>query len=1330
MKNRSLKFYIFCTVFITTLLTLNLSCKNRSQDNGGGAKTFKVTLQNVEHGTIECQKDGKAFTELDKVPKDTKLHFVLKADQTYVPTLLSIGETNYGELSADGTIEADAIITKNIVIKGVCSNSFVKIDVKTVEHGAITAKKEDGSSFTTFSKVKLGTKLTFILESDDGYIPEKLTIDGKDNTTFTQHGTIEETLVINKEMEVSGLCKVRSGHFVITVTQPEHGEIICEDEDGKPFTDFNNVEDGKELIFALISKDDAYIPKYLQIGSTKNDIINAQNAIVESITVRSNLDVRGELVEKFLKINVKDVEHGKITCKEENGDDIEDFSSIEYGSHLIFKLKADKGYEAEKLIIDGKEYTEPNTEGSIEQKVKVDKAFEVSGSCIKSTGIFKITLVVEPSDKGEILCKKEDGNLFTDLDSCSEGTKLIFVLKAKDENSQPQKLTVGENEYTKLNAKGEIESALVEVKSNLTIRGVIEDKPNYFKINVMKVENGVIRCKNEDGSQFTSFDKVKEGTKLIFTLSPNDGYVAKSLTVANKTYDEPTVDGFIISDVMVVQTSFEVSGVCKDKNILGTFKVKVLPVENGTITCKKEGEDTSFTDFDHVVEGTVLIFTLSANDKTTHKPSCLTLGKEKYTNLNGEGNIVGRLEILEDGIEVKGECIAKEADKKWKIKITQPEVGGTITCTKDDGTALDLNAVPDSTKIKVTLQAETGYHAKTLEIAKELVEATTDKTKIEKEWLVQQNLQIKGECVPFYVVNLKDVPNGKITCIGSTGNALTAMELLEVEEGESLIFELRTLDPAQYEPNNLKVNDTTYTEVIDGAITSSKTIVEGAITAEGSVTKTGIALKKVILENDFLEVDAMTKDEKAIKETGVEHILNFPAVPTYIESLQVLLEVSPSGAKVQYTPPLQGDKWVLQNGENTLNIEIGDTDKLRYTLKITRVDIEIKEISLLQYNVKTDKSKRIKFTEGDYKTNNHFTMVEDIDGTKYLTFALKEGAYDCQDDEQDPPTPLYLYKATLKTDPPKEISGHFFVAVKHPTTGNWDDKPPINVESSNYNDADPIFDDTWHPNMILDDAGGGMWIPAHIFGADFEILNNVVDLYEINFMVQNVSGSIGEDLDEKNLGLNLFKFAEHDDATYPLKKFNNLKISNTAPKILVHVLLEQAGAKVTSIAWKGGNNVKPSGDGVSGFYRYIEFTNQNIDTQTLVIKYESANGKKKKVKNAKIFRVKDAYNATVSSIKVCGVKAVLVDGNYEVLIPKSATHVGKVEVVFEDKACKYTVKTYEQEEDGSWVIGSDITKKDNVDFSKKENQELGIDANPPIGFLYHRFYSVTVRVEE
>jgi len=1395
-------------------LLLQVSCRNNKQDDGEGMQTFKVKLQNVENGSILCQKDGASFTQLDKVPKGTKLHFILRAVEGWVPTLLSIGDVNFGEVSKDGTIEGYAVITKDIEVKGVCSNSFVKINIKNVENGAISVKKEDGTPFTSFGKVKIGTELIFTLEAEDEYIPEKLTIDGKDITTFTQEGTIEEKVKIVKEIEVSGSCKVRDKHFTITVTQPEHGEIFCKDDGGKTFTDFANVEDGKELTFVLVSKNKNYIPKFLQIGSTKNEIINAQNAIIETITVKSNLDVKGELVERFFKIDIKNVVHGKILCQDESGEELSDLSSIEYGSLLLFKLIPNTSYVAEKLVIDGSEYTEATQEGFIEKKVKVEKAFEVSGLCKKSDGIFKLTFIVEPSDKGELTCKKEDGTAFTNINTVPEGTKLIFVLKAKDANSLPSTLTVGSTDYTHLNSKNEIESDVVIIKNNLTIRGVIEDNPNYFKIDIKKVENGIIRCQNQDGSAFTSFDKVKEGTNLTFTLVPNDKYIASSLVVGNKTYNEPTVDGFIISEPTIVNTSFEVSGVCKKKieyfevtisplangkitckkvdgnpienlkkiesgtellfslesldktkwkpkkliigdkeyttlkedrievklkisdnlicagemeKILETFKVKVLPVENGLITCKKEGENALFTDFDNVLEGSVLIFTLSASDKNTHKPSYLTIDKEKFSALNAEGNIEGRLEVLKNNIEVKGECVIKESDKKWKVKVTQPNVGGTITCTKNDGGALDLDAVPDGTTIKVTFQASIDHHVKFLKIGDNTIEANDDNKKIEKEWLVQQNLEIKGECVPFYVVSVKDVPNGKIISKTSDGHEITSDELLEVEDGEILIFELKALDPSQYTPEFLKINDATYTDVVDGSITSNEITVEGNISVEGSVAKSEIALKEVVLENEFLEKDAMTKNENAIKEAGAEHVLVFPAVPTYIESLEVLIKTSPVGAKVKYTPDLQDGKWVLVNGENTLTIDIGDANKITYTLKINRVDIELKELSFMQHNISTGKEKRIKFSPGNYKTNQHFTIVEDTDGSKYLTFALKEGAYECQDDDFDPPKPLYLYKATLKTTPPKEISGHFFLNVKHPKTEAWDSMPPINIEKNDYSDADPFFDDSWHPNIVLDENGMGMWIPTHVFAADFEILNNEVDLYEINLVFQDVTGNIEEDLNGKNL--NLIKFGDHDDATHPFKKLKNLEISNKATKVLVHVLLEQAAAKVTSISWKGSIN-RPQGDGATGFYRYFTFTNTNIETKTLEIRYVSANGKKKKSKTIKISRSDKAYNANVTSIKVCGVEAVLVDGNYEVTIPKGANHVGKVEVTCEDATCKYVVKTYLEQADGSWEIGKDITKKDDVDFSKKENQELGIDAFPLIGFLYNKFYSVTVKVEK
>ena len=142
-------------------------------------------------------------------------------------------------------------------------------------------------------------------------------------------------------------------------------------------------------------------------------------------------------------------------------------------------------------------------------------------------------------------------------------------------------------------------------------------------------------------------------------------------------------------------------------------------------------------------------------------------------------------------------------------------------------------------------------------------------------------------------------------------------------------------------------------------------------------------------------------------------------MPTYIESLDVSIKTSPENAKVKCSPELQNGKWILVDGENTLNIKIGEADQIEYTLKIYRVDIELKEISLLKHNMKTGNETRVTFLPGDYKTNRYFTIIEDTDGVKYLTFALKEGAYECQDDDVDPPKPLYLYKATLKTTPPK-----------------------------------------------------------------------------------------------------------------------------------------------------------------------------------------------------------------------------------------------------------------------------------------------------------------------
>lgn len=123
MKNQNRRFLCSLSFFIASFLFLQVSCKNKKQDGGGEVQIFEVELQNVEHRKIISQKDGASFAKFDKVPKGAKLHFILKAVDGWLSTLFSIREVNYREVGNDGSIEANAIITKNIKVRNVCSNN-------------------------------------------------------------------------------------------------------------------------------------------------------------------------------------------------------------------------------------------------------------------------------------------------------------------------------------------------------------------------------------------------------------------------------------------------------------------------------------------------------------------------------------------------------------------------------------------------------------------------------------------------------------------------------------------------------------------------------------------------------------------------------------------------------------------------------------------------------------------------------------------------------------------------------------------------------------------------------------------------------------------------------------------------------------------------------------------------------------------------------------------------------------------------------------------------------------------------------------------------------
>ena len=79
------------------------------------------------------------------------------------------------------------------------------VTIKAVENGSITCTK-DGSIFTNFTAVPKGTNLVFTLKASDGYKVKSLKLDTTEYTTLKVDGSIEGSIVVTKNIEISGEC--------------------------------------------------------------------------------------------------------------------------------------------------------------------------------------------------------------------------------------------------------------------------------------------------------------------------------------------------------------------------------------------------------------------------------------------------------------------------------------------------------------------------------------------------------------------------------------------------------------------------------------------------------------------------------------------------------------------------------------------------------------------------------------------------------------------------------------------------------------------------------------------------------------------------------------------------------------------------------------------------------------------------------------------------------------------------------------------------------------------------------------------------------------------
>ena len=365
--------------------------------------------------------------------------------------------------------------------------------------------------------------------------------------------------------------------------------------------------------------------------------------------------------------------------KRRYGNELRNLKAIKKGTSVTFTLEANESFIPSKLVIDGTEYTDFSAAGTIEKTVEINKSISVSGECIARPATFKIT--VEPLEHGKIECQDEEDSVFTNLDSCPDGTELRFILTSTDKDYMPKKLTVGTTENTEVLSGAIIET--VRVSSSLTVRG--EVVPKTVKITINNAINGTISCKNDQGQAFTDFDSVSYGEHLTFILTANAGFTPKHLTIDGIAYEALTQEGTIEKTVEVTR-AFEVSGECVTKESSFKIEASATPESKGEITCKDK-DGSNFTELNRVREGTTVSFRLVPNNGFDAKK--LIINGKDYTNKTSDGFVIVTLDV-NTSLTVKG-VVEKAQIPHYKIVVKKIE-NGSITC-KDKATGSVFTSV-------------------------------------------------------------------------------------------------------------------------------------------------------------------------------------------------------------------------------------------------------------------------------------------------------------------------------------------------------------------------------------------------------------------------------------------------------------------------------------------------------------------------------------------------------------------------------------------------------------------------------------------------------------
>ncbi len=381
MKNKKIFLVLFTFLFAFVLV----GCK----------QTFKVQLDN-----INCLTEN---IDLNKVRKNQVLELeVNKKDNTILDKVYANDE------------DITASVVNNQFSYEIVKNTTIKATLKNLYQVSLLGGVELENKDIDLQAVEEGSKLDFIVPAKEGYTPQSLLINDKENINLIKDSKFSLTI---KENTIIRLSYIKDD---VLVKVSLDGLSLSDNEINKDI-DLENVKVGTSLEFIIPQKEGFQLTSLL-INNEENFSLIKDNKFIYKVTKNLNIQAVYTKLHNVKLENVKlDTDHT-----------LTEFKALNNSEHTFY-IPTKEGYRLASLLINDEEKITLVANDKFKYTITKDTA--IKATFIETTKPIKLTLKdVELVDKTIDTTKLVVGNKIEFQIPKKEGYKLTSLLIDNNEN--------------------------------------------------------------------------------------------------------------------------------------------------------------------------------------------------------------------------------------------------------------------------------------------------------------------------------------------------------------------------------------------------------------------------------------------------------------------------------------------------------------------------------------------------------------------------------------------------------------------------------------------------------------------------------------------------------------------------------------------------------------------------------------------------------------------------------------------------------------------------------------------------------------------------------